>query len=236
MREKPYKAIIPETPLWKRENISDNHGHCINQIIVNDLGNEEILVVACGDGDVAAYRTRSILAAIEQDAPLGEPWFHENVGASAWGLAVHKEARLLAVSSNSHDVLVYAPAIEQCGPSRDDLDAFHRRVANPFNPDDPDGERSPNFLEVDQLSSRMQDVVVRLKGHRDNVPNIAFCNTDLDQEGRFLVSTDIENCTYFWDLFQGKRIHRFHWPMRNPGELSYLPPHLSDSNIMKPMK
>jgi len=34
--------------------------------------------------------------------------FHENVGSSAWGLAIHSRSRLMAVSSNLKQVSVFA--------------------------------------------------------------------------------------------------------------------------------
>ena len=42
---------------------------------------------------------------------LPEAFFHRNVGRSAWGLAVHEEARLIAVSANSHVITVFAFAL-----------------------------------------------------------------------------------------------------------------------------
>lgn len=38
-------------------------------------------------------------------------FFHENVGMTAWGLALHEESRLIAVSSNRREVTVFVPAI-----------------------------------------------------------------------------------------------------------------------------
>jgi hypothetical protein len=34
--------------------------------------------------------------------------FHENVGKSAWGLAIHAKSRLIAVSANNYEVSVFA--------------------------------------------------------------------------------------------------------------------------------
>jgi hypothetical protein len=38
-------------------------------------------------------------------------FFHENVGMTAWGLALHEESRLIAVSSNRREVTVFVPAV-----------------------------------------------------------------------------------------------------------------------------
>ncbi|KAI0107533.1 hypothetical protein GGR51DRAFT_559336 [Nemania sp. FL0031] len=91
--------------------------HQMNHLIMADLGDEEILLLARDDGDVAAYYTSHIEAALERGAPgddnptIVKPFFHQNVGRSAWGLAVHKQSRLIAVGNNNHEVHVFAPAL-----------------------------------------------------------------------------------------------------------------------------
>lgn len=82
-----------------------------NHIIVKDLGEEEILLIACDGGDVIGYFTRSIEKATSTFVFSVTPFFHEYVGASAWGLDVHKDSRLIAVSSNTHEVIVFAFAL-----------------------------------------------------------------------------------------------------------------------------
>lgn len=85
--------------------------HSINRIVVAFLGNEEILLVCCDDGDVIGYRTGAIQRAIDRLSDLTcvldddnessgsvTPFFKENVGKSAWGLSVHQQARMIAVS------------------------------------------------------------------------------------------------------------------------------------------
>lgn len=47
------------------------------------------------------------------------PFFHRNVEASAWGLAVHRQARLIAISANPGRVTVIAFALTN---SEDDVD------------------------------------------------------------------------------------------------------------------
>ncbi|KAI0446736.1 hypothetical protein F4803DRAFT_502259 [Xylaria telfairii] len=93
--------------------------HQMTHLIMGDLGNEEILLLACDDGDVLAYYNSKIamtLLNIETGiVPTNptdiEPFFHQNVGISAWGLAVHKKSRLIAVSNNRHEVHVFAMAL-----------------------------------------------------------------------------------------------------------------------------
>jgi hypothetical protein len=35
-------------------------------------------------------------------------FFHQNVGASAWGIAIHEHSRLIAVSSNAREITIFA--------------------------------------------------------------------------------------------------------------------------------
>lgn len=43
-------------------------------------------------------------------------FFLENVGSSAWGLAIHQKSRLIAVSSNNHEVTVFVHGINKNEP------------------------------------------------------------------------------------------------------------------------
>ncbi|TWU74501.1 hypothetical protein ED733_005483 [Metarhizium rileyi] len=106
--------------------------HSINHMIVGSLGQEEIVLTCHDDGDVVAFYTKDIAECILAKADLPssampeqrrasmstlntgnvpKPFFHENVGISAWGLAVHQKSRLIAVSSNRFEVTVFAPAL-----------------------------------------------------------------------------------------------------------------------------
>jgi hypothetical protein len=51
---------------------------------------------------------------------LADRWrfFIENVGDSAWGLAIHQQSRLIAASSNKHEVQIFAPALADAEPDR----------------------------------------------------------------------------------------------------------------------
>lgn len=100
--------------------------HQVNHVAIGDLGLEETLVLAYDDGDVVAYYTAQISKFIQSQQakargdPLGKgkqpavatwnlrPFFHDTVGITAWGIAIHKQSRLIAVSSNYHEVHVFA--------------------------------------------------------------------------------------------------------------------------------
>lgn len=75
--------------------------------------------MACDDGDIIAYYTHQLNAEISRNLAVQRgsisetaPMFHENVGITAWGLAIHEHSRLIAVSSNRHEITVFAFAIE----------------------------------------------------------------------------------------------------------------------------
>jgi hypothetical protein len=109
----------------------ENGTRAINKLLVQLLGSEEVLAVVRDDGDVEAYYTRHIYNAIEKrayyDSDLGilsadvKPFFHRNVGSSAWGLAIHSTARMIAVSANTHAATVFTFALTD-GESEDESD------------------------------------------------------------------------------------------------------------------
>ena len=100
--------------------INDARPHCVNHMIIGTLGTHEVLLMACDDGDVLAYYVSSFATRLAMDSKGGairkppiNPFFHENVGMSAWGLALHEDSRLIAVSSNRREVTVFIPAISE---------------------------------------------------------------------------------------------------------------------------
>ena len=166
---------------------------------VGKLGNQEIIVCACDDGDIVAYYVSAIQAAIEglefgisEDESLKRhlrPLLLRNVGRSAWGLATHSNARLIAASCNTHEITVYSFALMDEG-------AIHG--------ESPGSE----VVNTTQLHSRERDSEITLTGHEHNVPNISFLNTESDKEGRYLASTDLKGVILIWDLVQRKALKR----------------------------
>ncbi|KAF2840435.1 hypothetical protein M501DRAFT_1002788 [Patellaria atrata CBS 101060] len=163
--------------------------HAANRVLVDFLGHDEILLLACDDGDVIGYRTRDIQRAID----LGEgydlsPFFVRNVLRSAWGLAVHTTARKIAVSANTHEITVFAFGLTGQEAELYSLNSF-------------------------SLEDRTTNTTTTLRGHETNIPDIAFCNTGDDPMGRWLLSSDIGGITYIWNVegygpFTGYQ-HRF---------------------------
>lgn len=156
--------------------------HEINHMIGGELGDQEVLVVSRDNGDVQAWYTAAIAGYVQRSQrgredqdqtegrgqradkvprqPHPRHFFSENVGASAWGLAVHKKSRLIAVSSNCHEVTVFAFALNRCkdasGRAR-----IHSVDAVPKKVDDRDvskGERdinSPPLRGRDRVTTQL---------------------------------------------------------------------------------
>ena len=186
------------------------HPHGINQIVVGELGECEILVCVCDDGDVVAYTTKSILDVLDardaspvrsepevSDAHI-RPLLVRNVRKSAWGIAIHKNARLIAVSSNTCKITVF-PMGTVLG--------------------DPQTESTYHLMRQEKLEQPdpKSDPCIVLQGHHHNVPNLAFCNTSDDKDGRFLVSIAIDGTVIVWDVWQAKPVQevRTHRPLHS---------------------
>ena len=202
---------LPATRPGLRGYIDPQIPHAVNQLVLGDLGNEEILIATCDDGDVVAYSTQHIYNAIEisQNAkePLVDPvrpFFKRNVGMSAWGIAIHKNARLIAISSNTKDITVFAFAIGRRSPLERSPPLSDKDVLGTFNIDEEDMDWRRVSVWTPDLRSFNLEIV--LKGHSNHIPNIAFCNTEDDLDGHYLASTDINCSTYVWDIWQGALI------------------------------
>ncbi|KAG6030335.1 hypothetical protein E4U41_000125 [Claviceps citrina] len=118
--------------------IDPDAAHNINHIVVGSLGEEEVVVTCHDDGDVTALYTKDIAeyalsspdippaatprrrrtswAPAVRRAKAPKPFFRENVGASAWGIAIHQHSRLIAISSNRAEITVFAPALATPAP------------------------------------------------------------------------------------------------------------------------
>ncbi|KAF1918254.1 hypothetical protein BDU57DRAFT_586709 [Ampelomyces quisqualis] len=179
-----------------RPGIDYDDPHSITRILVDFLGNDEILLATCDDGDVVGYRVEEIQRALdalespsdEDDSDIASEmrrFLHMNVGASAWGLAVHGEARMLAISANTHYITVLAFALASAGDELPEAD-----FSEPY---------SECISSSDFPMPRNRDHVITLKsGH--NVPAVSFKNNPEDPKGRWLFSTCITGEIELWDL------------------------------------
>lgn len=209
--------------------IDPRHPHAVNNILVDDLGDEEILACVCDDGDVLAYRTSAVFNALERwntNIEMGynndknlRPFFSENVGVSAWGLAMHKTSRMIAVSANTAEITVFAFALSGASVDSEDEDAtpaFEHLSGHTT------WKTVAGRHETISSIQRHQNIRIVLEGHIVNIPNIAFCNTHDDIEGRWLISTDIDGWMNVWDIWSRKEIrrHRFLLSPTSPGPRS----------------
>jgi hypothetical protein len=181
-------------------HIDQDHPHSITRLLVDYLGNDEILLVTCDDGDVIGYRVDEVKRYLDESelATIGEKddhevgevrtYLHRNVGASAWGLAVHREARMIAISANTHVVTVLAFALARPGNDTPESIEF---------PDDI--SLTSDSKTSDFPSPRNRDHVFTLLANH-NVPAISFNNTTVDPDGRWLFSNCINGENVLWDI------------------------------------
>ncbi|CEJ90496.1 hypothetical protein VHEMI06279 [[Torrubiella] hemipterigena] len=175
------------------------HPHVINHMITGFLGDEEIVVVSYDDGDVTAYYTRTIYdwISLNGSTPLPRPtgtrltvleeppsfFFRSNVGKSAWGLAIHRQSHLIAVSSNRAEVTVFAPTL--ASPTWGDF------VKAPNNKLEASvRERSANYR-----------IVIGFGDEADNIPNISFLD-DSTGEATMICAIDINGLVWFGDIWR----------------------------------
>lgn len=193
--------------------INSRRPHAINNLIVQLLGRDEVVAVVRDDGDVDAYFTRHIYQAIQRRRQPGntlgvngvdvKPFFQRNVGESAWGLAIHTEARMIAVSSNALQVTVYTFALTRSAMiDVEDATAIEEQTYFSDSHPPPPTDRENNDTRV-------------IQNGRANIPSIAFCNTGHDPSGRWLISTDISGAVRSWDvhsLSRGGAVLATVWP------------------------
>lgn len=210
--------------------IDENDPHSITRLLVTYLGCDEILLMTCDDGDVIGYRIEEIRRTLNQEvlvqsneshnniAPHVRHFLHRNVGASAWGLAVHQQGRIIAISANTHEVTVLAYALLSSHSLVNHLEDgydfdFGSSISKEFD------------ASNDFPLPRRQDHVITLKA-RTNIPSVSFDNTGSDPGGRWLFSTSIDGKVTVWDLHHSKdpaRIIQVGWcvsaqnPLRAPG-------------------
>ncbi|KAF2855153.1 hypothetical protein T440DRAFT_386704 [Plenodomus tracheiphilus IPT5] len=178
--------------------------HSVNRILVDYLGSDEILLVACDDGDVVGYRIDEIQRSLDErmsstDSTCQESFhedgavrffLHRNVGAGAWGLAVHQAARIIAISANTHKITVLAFALSEPFPPCKECLSHTVRPESPGNLDIHTGE--PQYSRKADLSFELQC--------ETNIPAVSFNNTGEDPSGHWLFSCSIDGVTAVWDL------------------------------------
>ena len=167
------------------------------------------MAVVRDDGDVDAFLVRHIVQAIERrderDSSIGvvadeiRPIFQSNVGISAWGLAIHAQARILATSSNAHEVRVFKFGLLQT----DDVAGDEEQEEEEEDASDAKDD------ETKESKGRKMDVTDHVLNGESNIPHIAFCNTGDDPDGRWLLTTDISGLCRVMDLHELRPVQAF---------------------------
>jgi hypothetical protein len=176
--------------------------HCINHLIIGFLGHEEIVVASFDDGDVIAYYTKDIADYVSHrllnrpDRPrFPIPFVVENVGLSAWGLAVHTKSRLIAVSSNRHEVTVFAFGLTQPPTKR-----ISRELRRPGSRNSP----AVDHAEKSVLRRKRNWRIVILLGHGAlNLPNISFLD-DEDGLAEKICAVDLSGTIWILDIWKAE--------------------------------
>lgn len=228
--QKLYKLpslLIPPTvanPLG-RGYLDPRSPHTINHMVVGDLGTEEIVLVSTDSGNVTAYFTQTIDQAIRKDPyrfntnarsdyvgvrPFFTQWVHE----SAWGLAIHTKARMIAVSANTPNhtlnddpcakITVFAFALAE-GQDEDeaDVDELLEYSEHGRQPDWEEWQADRAEPDPPPRDKNYKITLGGVDGHGQNVPSISFVNTDEDLEGEWLLSTDIDGEMKMWQIWRG---------------------------------
>ncbi|RBR03803.1 hypothetical protein FVER53590_00984 [Fusarium verticillioides] len=173
--------------------LDESRPHTVNHMITGFLGDEEIVLACYDDGDVVAYYTKEIekhakecrATSDRSHKSVPRQFFHENVGISAWGLAVHRKSRLIAVSSNRHEVVVFALALTQDPPSRRASLSRTTRLDIPT--------RTRNWR-----------IIIRMAPSADNIPNVCFLD-DCRGHAQRICAIDIKGTAWLADIWQGNR-------------------------------
>jgi hypothetical protein len=131
--------------------------------------------------------------------------FHENVGKSAWGLAIHSYSRLIAVSTNNYQVTIFAFAIRDEPKDEEDeekLTLIESAAARYQYTDFPSialDEDKPRWAtDKRQHGYRL---IFSLPTRGANIPTVAFVN-DLNGEAEDILAGDtagrLVSSRYFW--------------------------------------
>ena len=191
-------------------------------MLIGKLGNQEIIICACDDGDVVAYRTADVRHAIDglasglsQEQATEKylrPLLLENIGKSAWGLTIHTNARKIAASCNTRHVTVWSFALTDASK------ILHDSLPEELVVDAME-ELEPVVDTVQKTEPLRRPWEIVLHGHDQNIPNISFANVDDDKEGRYVASVDLRGVVFIWDLQPTRNSSRMISPIHRPGEL-----------------
>lgn len=195
LTKEPGLVLHPPKTGHRGQGIDPWEPHSINRVLVEYLGNEEVLLITCDDGDVIGYRTEVIYRALQRRTDQGESasedgvhiFFHRNVGASAWGLAVHREARIIAISANTYKITIVAYALVD-------------QAEEPANSENSDNDTSEPSKSASRSPFCRQNETIFHLSTTNNLPSLSFYGSS----GRWLLSSCIDGKTILWDLHTRK--------------------------------
>lgn len=212
------KIRLARSRVGLRGHMPGTNAHAVNHVILGRIRNKEVVCIACDDGDVEAFYTDDIeremiqaetneasskgsmiddLSELASHVPMEgdqlesdyiRPFFHFNLGASAWGLALQAEYAFLAVSTNAHKIFLFSFATAR--PNTYDEES---------HVDDLWRLSSGNDLCENRTSNRYAE----LSYHDANIPSITFEESSLPSrrnECTRLISTDIGGTVVVWTL------------------------------------
>ncbi|KAJ5887655.1 hypothetical protein N7495_007696 [Penicillium taxi] len=187
--------------------------HNINNMLIDDLGLDEVLLLVTDSGNVCGYHVETIFSAISRcqknlnmrpfDSAEVNPFFVESVIMSAWGLAVHKFARLIAVSSNTGLITVFAFALVESSSMEDgnEQQTQHNYSGQTWTYVETN-EQLSDIRELMPSNYRSRNLRLTYRGHLTNIPSVAFANFGLDPCGTWMVSTDIRGIMLMWKVWE----------------------------------
>jgi hypothetical protein len=156
-----------------------------------------------------------------------QSFFAENVGESAWGLAIHSQSRLIAVGSNAHEIQVFAFALS--APTYEVASSIGKTQRPKLYL--PPAARCMQFPKV-KLSEVLQTrggkvlrdqnfrLVFKLGDIGDNIPSVAFSDSP-EGDADTIIAADIKGALWFFRLQEDgvKRLPSIYEspdPHRNP--------------------
>ncbi|KAK3834818.1 MAG: hypothetical protein JOS17DRAFT_737851 [Linnemannia elongata] len=176
-----FSTLTPSTLPTLVDRISDPRSNdedesmdrTINAMQVGYLGTEEVLVTANDAGEVCVWFTNNL-----RRTPL-----LLSVTESAWGIAIHTERRLIAISTNAHTVTV-----------------FHCGTNSRISPQHYSSQPTSTPLTATDDPTTSQQI---LSGHGHNIPCVTFSPC-----GRFVATASVDRTCRTWRLSDGQQIQQ----------------------------
>lgn len=154
------------------------------------------------------------------DLRLASPshFFTDNIGGSAWSLAIHKKSRLIAVSSDAHEVTVFAFAFQRNDPDAQFENQTVDRPGEPLSPRKIVADsfwQEPIEAEPESVQSLEQRFRTRRRAWRIVIPmgieatefsSLAFCEDEAGNADR-VAALDITGYLFIAEIWGIGRRH-----------------------------